>query len=230
MKKVFKIFIRKRYFLIILLLTTTYCAYYNTFFNAEENYRAGLEKKNNSNSEEISKDIITNFESAISKSWTVIKVYGDSNSWADDALLLIGKSHYHLEEFDKSQATLEQFLQKYLKSPLKSEAELWLAQTFVEQGNIEEALKSFTTLISNTNDDDILANAYFNIGEIYFNSEDFEMAIKNYQMCIDITSSSETAGTPDCGSRSGRGAGDCFSAQKRPAGRLENFCTGGRYG
>ncbi len=194
MNKVKNIF-NPRYLLIILLLSTTHCAYYNTFFNAEENYRAGLEKKNNNPSEQkISKEIVTNFEAAISKSWAVIEIYGDSNSWADDALLLIGKSHYHIEEYDKSQEILQQFLQKYLKSPLKSDAELWLAQTFVAQGNIDEALASFTSLISNSSDDDILADAYFNIGEIYFNSADYELAINNYQKCIEISSSSETAG------------------------------------
>jgi len=184
-----------KYLLIILLLSTTYCAYYNTFFNAEENYRVGLEKKKNSPSDEkISKDITSNFEAAISKSWAVIEIYGDSNSWADDALLLIGKSHYHLQEYDKSQDVLEQFLQKYLRSPLKSDAELWLAQTFVAQGNTDDALARFSSLISNSGDDDILADAYLNIGEIYFESEDYQLAISNYQKCIEIGSTSVTAG------------------------------------
>jgi TolA-binding protein len=195
MNKVFKFF-NLKFLPIILLLITTYCAYYNTFFNAEENYRVGMEKKNNSPSDEnkISKEIQNNFESAISKSWAVIEIYGDSNSWADDALLLIGKSHYQLGEYKKSQETLEQFLQKYLKSPLRSDAELWLAQTFVAQGKVDDALNSFTKLISTSTDDDLLAEAYFNIAEIYFNSKDYDLAIDNFHKCIDLTSSSETAG------------------------------------
>jgi TolA-binding protein len=184
------------YFAILLTLFLTYCAYYNTFFNAEENYRMGMEKKNSSPTEDkIPKDIVRNFESAISKSWSVIEIYGDSNSWADDALLLIGKSHYQIEEYKKSQEILEQFLQKYLRSPLRSEATLWLAKTFKAQGEIDEALNSFTNLIANSSDDDILADAYFNIGEIYFNSGDYELAITNYQKCVDLSSSDEMAGT-----------------------------------
>jgi len=188
-------FYKARYLLLLIFLFSTHCAYYNTFFNAEENYRIGVEKKNNLTSQEkISKDIIKNFEAAISKSWAVIEIYGDSNSWADDALLLIGKSHYQMDEYVKSQEALEQFLQKYLKSPLRSEAELWLAQTFVSQGKIDEALNSFNNLIAKSTDDDILADAYFNIGEIYFSSGDYALAIDNYQKCIELTSSSETAG------------------------------------
>ncbi|MCB0282891.1 MAG: hypothetical protein KDF60_09955, partial [Calditrichaeota bacterium] len=109
-----KIFIKL--FLIGLLFSG--CAYYNTFFNAEENYRVGLEKKQNDKNEKMPPDIVRHFNSAIAKSWSIIDFYGDSSRWADDALLMIGKSHYQLEEYDKSQEILESFLQKYYRSDL----------------------------------------------------------------------------------------------------------------
>ena len=68
------VFKSKRFLSVLLILfLITSCAYYNTFFNAEENYRVGLEKKeNNPGEQKISKDIVNNFEAAIAKSWAVI--------------------------------------------------------------------------------------------------------------------------------------------------------------
>jgi len=109
-------------FSVILLISG--CAYYNTFFNAEKNYSMGVDKIENNTYEKLPKDVIKLFEESIEKSWRVLNNYGDSSSWADDALLLIGKSYYQMENYTKSQEILEQFSQKYLKSELIPEAGL----------------------------------------------------------------------------------------------------------
>lgn len=181
-------------FLIPFLFILGGCAYYNTFFNAEENYRAGLEKKENNTRNRLPADVKKHFNASISKSWRVIDVYGDSSSWADDALILIGKSYYHLEEYNKSQEILEQFLQKYVTSDLIPEAELWLAKTYLKQGDNEQALLKFSGIISKTESDEIRAEAFFNIGELFFLLEEYEKAIENFSNCINTTSNSETAG------------------------------------
>ena len=170
------------------------CAYYNTFFNAEENYRMGLEKKKTNKNEKLPPDISHHFNAAIAKSWTVIDLYGDSSRWADDALLMIGKCHYQLEEYDKSQEVLEQFLQKYLKSDLIPDAELWLAKVYLKKNDTENALKRLSSITQSDGDDEIKAEAFYEIGEIYFDSGQYETAIQNYGSCIDLTSDSETAG------------------------------------
>jgi len=182
---------------IFVLLIFGGCAYYNTFFNAEENYRAGLEKKESKAKkadDKIPADVKKHFDASITKSWKVIDIYGDSSSWADDALMLIGKSYFQLEEYDKSQEILEQFLQKYIKSEQLPEAELWLAKTYLKQEDDEQALLQFNSIISKTENDEIRAEAFLNIGELFFLSEDYEKAIDNFTECINATSISETAG------------------------------------
>ncbi|KAA3617453.1 MAG: outer membrane protein assembly factor BamD [Calditrichaeota bacterium] len=179
---------------VVIFFSITSCAYYNTFFNAEENYRAGLEKKENNTQDKIPADVIKHFDASIAKSWKVIDFYGDSSSWADDALFLIGKSYYQLEEYDKSQEILEQFLQKYLRSDLIPEAELWLAKTYLKREDNEQALLKFRSMISKTENDEIRAEAYLNMGELFFLSGEYEEAISNFTECINATSNSETAG------------------------------------
>jgi TolA-binding protein len=170
------------------------CAYYNTFFNAEENYRLGLEKKESNRQEKLPESIKKYFNTSIAKSWKVIDLYGDSSAWADNALIMVGKSYYQLEEYDKSQEVLEQFLQKYLKSELIPEAELWLAKTYLKQEDDEQALSKFSGIISKTDDDEIRAEALLNLGELYFKSENYKNAIERFSECIDATSNSERAG------------------------------------
>jgi TolA-binding protein len=170
------------------------CAYYNTFFNAEDNFRQGIEKLDASSDKKISPAIRTNFEAAITKSWRVISVYGDSNSWADDALFLIGKSHYYLEEFEKSKEILENFLQKYLKSPLIADVELWLARSFLMLNDPEQATQILEDLISKAENDDIKAAAYQYLGDIYYDQKDFESSIKNYSNCLEYSDSDEISG------------------------------------
>lgn len=167
-----------------MLLTITSCAYYNTFFNAEESYRLGLEKIEKNTGEILTKDNVTDFQTAISKSWKLIYLYGDSNSWADDALLMIGKSHFHLKEYEKSMEVLSDFIQKYLKSPLKTEAGLWLALSQLKLEDTDNAINSLNNIITGSEDSEILSQAYFYLGEIYFNSEDYIEAQSYYRQSI----------------------------------------------
>ena len=126
---------------LLLLFFIIGCAYYNTFFNAEENYRIGLAKNEEAKLNKSSRKNPAYFKTAITKSWKVINQYGDSSSWADDALFLIGKSHYQLEEYDKARKIFEQFLKKYLKSEYIPNVQLWLGKTYLKEDKHEKALK-----------------------------------------------------------------------------------------
>lgn len=180
--------------LLLIVIIFSGCAYYNTFFNAEENYRVGLEKKQNDKNEKMPPDIVRHFNAAIAKSWSIIDFYGDSSRWADDALLMIGKSHYQLEEYDKSQEILESFLQKYYRSGLIPEVELWLSKVYLKKNETDLALKRLSSITTNSDNNELRAEAFFEIGVIYFTSGQYSAAIENFASCINETSDSETAG------------------------------------
>ena len=106
---------------------------------------------------------------------------------------MIGKCHFQLEEYNKAGQIFEQFLQKYLKSELIPEAELWLAKTNIMQDQREEAEQNLLSLINKTDDEKLKSEAYYNLGEINFIQSDFESAIQNFTDCIQI-GSDEIAG------------------------------------
>ena len=159
--------------LIISLLLIIGCAYYNTMFNAFELYEEGNLKIANSKDGKITPDIKKNFNSAIDKCWSLINVHGDSSDWADDALLLISKSHYLIEEYGKANRFLDQFLKKYPNSELLNEAKIWYAKVLVKSDEDEKALILLNQMLLNDMDDELKAEALSSLGSIYYLRKDY---------------------------------------------------------
>lgn len=163
------------------------CAYYNTMFNAFELYDEGNLKIANSKDGKITPDIKKNFNSAIDKCWTMINVHGDSSDWADDALLLIGKSHYLINEYAKANRFLDQFIKKYPHSELLNEAKIWYAKVLVKLDEDEKALTLLNQMLLNDMDDELKAEALNSIGSIYYLRGEYEESIKKLNQCIEIS-------------------------------------------
>ena len=89
----------KKYLILAGLIFFVSCAYYNTYFNAQKRYNEAFKKQNASKSKTLTGDIKKNYRETIKKCWKLIDTYTDSSDWADDALLLIGKSHHNLQEY-----------------------------------------------------------------------------------------------------------------------------------
>ncbi|RMH62881.1 MAG: tetratricopeptide repeat protein [Calditrichaeota bacterium] len=170
------------------LWSMTSCAYYNTFFNAKRYFeQAGAKKEAlTEDVKNLPKDIRNGYLKAIEKSWKVINVYGDSSRWADDALFLIGKSHYELEEYDKAEKIFEQFKQKYVRSEWLPRVQIWLGKTYMQQEKRDKALDIFSSLLSGEQEEAIQAEAHLYMGHIYFNSETYDEAIAHYQKVMEL--------------------------------------------
>ncbi|EHO43080.1 LOW QUALITY PROTEIN: hypothetical protein Calab_3481 [Caldithrix abyssi DSM 13497] len=180
--------------IILALIFLLGCAYYNTFFNAKKYYNQALKKQKNVKSSKNTRRCEKNYQTAIEKSWKLIKIYGDSNKYADDALLLIGKAYYHIGDYTKAERTLNQFLLKFLKSELIPEAKLWLARTYVAQDKKEEALELLNSLLSQKLPKRLAAEAFYILGKLHFEQEDYEEAIDFLSRAVEITRDDEIKG------------------------------------
>ncbi len=177
----------KIFSLFLTLFLIKSCAYYNTMFNAFEKFDEGNLKIANSSDGKINADIRKTFNSAIDKCWTLITVHGDSSDWADDALLLIGKSNYLIEDYAKADRFLDQFIKKYPKSELLNEAKIWYAKVLVQTKDDEKALKMLNEILVNDVSDELRAEALSSIGSIYYLREDYSEAINKLKECIEIS-------------------------------------------
>ena len=171
-----------------ILLFIGSCAYYNTFFNAKLNYNEAVKaQKNSKSTSKLSGNIKQKYQKAIDKSWKLIKIYGDSNKYADDALLLIGKSYYKMQQYVKAERVLTQFLKKYLRSEHIPEAKLWLARTYIAEDRKDEALDILNTLLGEKLPRHLAAEAFYILGELYYEQEDYQNAIKYLEQCVHVT-------------------------------------------
>lgn len=176
---------KKLYLFIFLLIAG--CAYYNTMFNAENLYDEGIKKIANNTKSEITPDIRKDFYSAIDKCWKLINIYGDSSEYADDALLLIGKSYYNVEEYPKSERYLSQFLKKYKQSELFPDATLWYAKSLIQLDRESEALTYLNELLSSDLDEDFKSEVYYSMGLFYRKNEELTKSVTNLQKCVDLS-------------------------------------------
>ena len=172
---------------LILILGICSCAYYNTLFNALKSYDAGNKKIETSKDGQITAEIRKDFYAAIDKCWKLINLYSDSSKYADDALVLISKSHYQVEEYSKSEMYLTQFISRYPRSAFGPEARLWLAKSLIKLGKADQASEYLNTIIAEGHQDDITAQACFYLGELFLQQKNYEPALNNFRNCIRIS-------------------------------------------
>jgi len=158
-------------------------------FNAEEKYASGEKKIEKSTGKEITPEMRKDFYDAINKCWKLLNIYGDSSSYSDDALLLIGKSHWQVEEYVKSERQLQQFIKRYPDSDLRTEANLWLGKALEKLDRDEEAIEYLNIALSADEDNDINAQVYLSLGSVYFKKEMFDRARE--QLILAIESSND---------------------------------------
>lgn len=170
------------------------CDYYNIFFNAREAYDIASEKQKNNRDERLPADIRKDFNAAIKKCWKLIDYYGDSSRYADEALVIIGKSHYFLGEYPKSERVLEQFLDNYKQSDFVPEAHLWLARNYTELEKDEQAREQLNKIFELQVSNEIAASAFRILADLEFKREQYELAIENAEKSIEISDNEEEIG------------------------------------
>ncbi|MCB0275327.1 MAG: tetratricopeptide repeat protein [Calditrichaeota bacterium] len=168
----------RRLMLIPALLFLSNCAYYNTLFNAKQHYENGLKTmRNNADQAGLPATARTDFEKTIEKCWKLIEIYSDENGYADDALLYIARSEFHLGKFLNSRNHLEKFLQKYPDSELVPEAKLWIGKSLLKEAQIEEANKYFREVIEEAKKAKLRSQANFELGRYAFDQGDYAASI-----------------------------------------------------
>lgn len=137
-----------------------FTAYYNTFYNAKNDYRAGL-KKVKQQPVQFNPDVpirphtapvnagSDNFEEAINKGALILRRHADSK-WTDDALLLIGKSYYYRQEFFLAIQSLEGLIGAASPNHLRQEAILWKGRALLDIASYGEGISFLETQLADS--------------------------------------------------------------------------------
>lgn len=186
----------KYYKLIALVLTFVIigsgCVYYNTFYYAKKNFNDAEERREKAGKETAAAGSATGYKAAIEKSLIVITDHPESK-YVDDALYIIGKSYYHLEDFGKAERKFRELLAAYPESDYSERALFYLGKCRLKMEEYILARQAFVAVDSMTKNDKWKAEAQYMIGEIEFDEGNYEEAIKYYTNYLDKYAGAESS-------------------------------------
>jgi len=155
-----------------LLLFLKGCAYFNTFYNAEEHFETAERIRIENLGSNIPSRAIQEYGKAIEKSEKVLREYSDSR-YVKNARLLKGKSHYFRREYDSAVSIFSQLIQE---KDFNLEAKYWLALCKWKDLKPQPAINDLKNLISGVESDEFKSRIFLSIGEIYSSINDSENA------------------------------------------------------
>lgn len=158
-----------------LLLFLKGCAYFNTFYNAEEHFETAERIRIENLGSNLPSRAIQEYGKAIEKSEKVLREYSDSR-YVKNARLLKGKSHYFRREYDSAVSIFSQLIQE---KDFNLEARYWLALCKWKDLKPQPAINDLKNLISGVESDEFKSRIFLSIGEIYLSINDSENAYQN---------------------------------------------------
>tara|TARA_B100000579_G_scaffold333057_1_gene283456 strand:+ start:94 stop:1710 length:1617 start_codon:yes stop_codon:yes gene_type:complete len=159
-----------------LLLFLKGCAYFNTFYNAEEHFETAERIRIENLGSKIPSRAIQEYGKAIEKSEKVLREYSDSR-YVKDARLLKGKSHYFRREYDSAVSIFSQLIQE---EGFDFEARYWLALCKWRDFKPQPAINDLEALISKVESDEFKSRIFLSLGEIYLSIDNSEYAYDNF--------------------------------------------------
>ncbi len=141
-------------------------AHYNAYWNGNESLKEGVadlrrNAKDNYNAVLLIENYGTasnaqavngNMDRAIEKASKVIQrhsMYFDKKEhvrWVIESYMLIGKANFYKQDYSAARRAFEYVNRQYATDPIRYEAQLWLAKTYVQQKQFEKAITQFESL------------------------------------------------------------------------------------
>lgn len=159
-----------------LLLFLKGCAYFNTFYNAEEHFETAERIRIENLGSKIPSRAIQEYGKAIEKSEKVLREYSDSR-YVKDARLLKGKSHYFRREYDSAVSIFSQLIEE---EGFDLEARYWLALCKWRDFKPQPAINDLEALIDEVELDEFKSRIFLSLGEIYLSIGNSEYAYENF--------------------------------------------------
>ncbi|MFA5728980.1 MAG: tetratricopeptide repeat protein [Candidatus Neomarinimicrobiota bacterium] len=168
------------------------CAYYNTFYNANQYFLQGEKEFNALSDGKISVALRKKFDTAIEKANKVINQYPDSR-WLDDSYFIIARSYYYKGDYRMARQVFEEFAHKFSSSELYDEAMVWYGRILWNLDERELAFFQWKKIMNRTDDMYLLAELYSSIGGLYFSDQAYDSALFYYKKATDVGKSYDIA-------------------------------------
>jgi len=192
------------------------CAYYNTFYNTEKNFREGLAENKKRVGDKPTATEIQKFDLAIEKASKVLQLYPNSK-YADDAVMILGQSFFYKQDYLKAQRKFDELVANFPKSNLVPACRLWLAKTNIELRDYTGAERVLRELQKQPRRGGLNEEAQSLLGEIYFRQELYSLAAQEFEVASKELDDKTLRG------RSLMRLGECYQKIGNVSGAVESF-------
>jgi tetratricopeptide (TPR) repeat protein len=178
-----------RWALAACILSVSGCAYFNTFYNAKRFFNRGYKEvekariKGTKSSAPSTPIGSADFQKSIEKSLKLLDYYPKSK-YADDALLMLGKAYYQLNENQMALRRFQEMLEQFPQSELRFEAQLGMAKAYVALKQFDDAEAILSDIIGRDISSRQKAEAYFYRGKFFETKKDFRRAVESYEAVL----------------------------------------------
>ena len=161
------------------------CAYYNTFYNAQEYYDEAEKLRLEKDGESIPISAMDKYGKTIIKCQKVIEEFPESK-YVKQAYLLMGKSRYYRSDYDLAIDNLNLVMNE--GSPkIIEEASYWRALCKWKKGSVSAGLGELNDLLDRSGSKNIRAKCYLSLAEIAKESKDLELSLSYLQEAGKLT-------------------------------------------
>jgi TolA-binding protein len=178
-------FLRFKKALVLLLVAGLHsCAYYNTFYNAEEYFAQAQKLTRENQTESVSRDEINLYSKAIEKSKKLLVRFPESK-YRDDAQFIIAKAYYFKGDYLLAKRYFEDLSSLYSESPYITEVPLWIGKCLLKTGDLEMARYEASRVLKGGAERGLQADALLLMGEIAVQQDSLGVAEKYLEQVID---------------------------------------------
>lgn len=181
---------------------TNTVAYFNTFYNAQRLFSDAQEEVFKAKRDQLERSVgtkvfslpgtaRTKFQTSIEKNSKVLSFYPTSK-WVDDALLMIGKAYYYMEDDLRAERKFLELAVQYPNSDLIPESRLWLGKCQIRMKKFDEGVKVLSAVAADDGGDaDLSAQASAELGTLAQSQERYSDAVKYFTQAAEQTSDDE---------------------------------------
>lgn len=150
----------------LLVSCANFSAYFNTFYNAKEQFKRAEVIRKKSENNQLSKTALDLYQSSIEKSKYILTEYPEVR-FRKEAYLLIVKSHFFRSEFIETNQALSAMSLEF-GNEIMSDIRYWTALVKWKEGRIQPAINSLIDLSEENIRKSLRSKVYLSIAEIYF--------------------------------------------------------------
>jgi TolA-binding protein len=174
----------KPFALLVLLVGLGSCAYYNTFYNAEQYYEQAQQVTRENQSDIISREEINLYSKSIEKSKKLLQNYPKSK-YQDDAQFLIAKAYYYKGDYLIAKRYFDDLALNYGSSPFVAEVPLWIGRCLLQVGDLPMAEHEASRILREKTSRALQADALLLMGEIAVRQDSLQLAERYLEQVID---------------------------------------------